>query len=369
MTSDWLRLLHVEGLGPARFQQLLDAFGSPVSALHASDAELRASGLSQELIHRLHAVDEERIQKDLEWADQPQHHLITLQDEKYPALLRLIDTPPPLLYVTGDCDVLAHPGIGIVGSRNPTPAGREIAQDFAQELTRFGLCITSGLAMGIDTAAHQGALRANGVTIAVAATGLDRIYPSRNRALAHEIVEQGALISEFPIGTEALAGHFPRRNRIISGLSLGTLVVEAALRSGSLITAHQAMEQGREVFAIPGSIHNPLARGCHQLLREGAKLVESAADILEELAGKIAPPSPREGGHKPEPIMIDDLPADHAGLLEKMGYDPISIDRLIQLSGLTAEEVSSMLLIMELEGRVATLSGGFYQRLKPRDIE
>jgi DNA processing protein len=347
----------------------MDVFGSPVGALQASDAELRASGLSQELIHRLHEVDEGRIQKDLEWAEQPQHHLITLQDGKYPDLLRLIDAPPPLLYVIGDCDVLAHPGMGIVGSRNPTPAGREIAQDFAQELASFGLCITSGLALGIDTAAHQGALRANGLTIAVAATGLDRIYPSRNRALAHEIIEQGALISEFPIGTEALAGHFPRRNRIISGLSLGTLVVEAALRSGSLITAHQAMEQGREVFAIPGSIHNPLARGCHQLLREGAKLVESAADILEELAGKITPPSPREDRQKPEPIMTDDLPADHASLLEKMGYDPISIDRLIQLSGLTAEEVSSMLLIMELEGRVATLPGGFYQRLKPRDIE
>jgi DNA processing protein len=367
MTSDWLHLLHAEGLGPSRIHQILDAFGSPAEALQASDAELRSIGLSQGLIQRLHAVDEDRIQADLEWAEHPDHHIITLLDAAYPELLRRIDDSPPVLYVLGDCDALTHPGIAIVGSRNPTPAGREIAQDFAQALAGYGLCITSGLALGIDTAAHNGAIKANGMTIAVAATGLDRIYPSRNRALAHQIAEQGAIISEFPIGTEALAGHFPRRNRIISGLSLGTLVVEAAIRSGSLITAHQAMEQGREVFAIPGSIHNPLARGCHQLLREGAKLVESASDILDELAGRIPGPAAQESTLESGQVAVDDIPADHAGLLEMMGYDPISIDQLIQLCGLTAEEVSSMLLIMELEGRVATLSGGFYQRLNPRD--
>jgi len=367
MISNWLRLLHTEGLGPTRFQQILEAFGAPSRALTASDAELRSIGFSQELIHRLHGVDDRDIELDQEWAEQPGRYIITLQDPAYPDLLRQIDTPPPILFVLGDRDALNHPGLGIVGSRNPTPAGREIAQDFAQKLAGHGLCITSGLALGIDAAAHKGAINANGITVAVAATGLDRIYPSRNRELAHQIAEQGAIISEFPIGTEALPGHFPRRNRIISGLSLGVLVVEAAVRSGSLITAHEAMEQGREVFAIPGSIHNPLARGCHQLIREGAKLVESATDILDELAGKISPPILEKNSTEPDQVMTDELPSDHAGLLEIMGYDPISIDRLIQLSALTAEEVSSMLLIMELEGRVATLSGGFYQRLKPRE--
>jgi len=366
MISNWLRLLHTEGLGPARFQQMMEAFGSPAEALRASDAELRSIGFSQDLIHRLHGVDDRDIEPDLEWVEHPERSIITLQDSAYPDLLRRIDTPPPILFILGDPDALKHPGIGIVGSRNPTPAGREIAQDFAHELASFGLCITSGLALGIDTAAHKGAINANGMTVAVAATGLDRIYPSRNRELAHQIEEQGAIISEFPIGTEALPGHFPRRNRIISGISLGTLVVEAAVRSGSLITAHEAMEQGREVFAIPGSIHNPLARGCHQLIREGAKLVESAADILDELSGKISTPIP-ENSAKQDQAIPNELPSDHAGLLEIMGYDPISIDQLIQLSALTAEEVSSMLLIMELEGRVATLSGGLYQRLKPRE--
>jgi DNA processing protein len=345
----------------------MEAFGSPAKALQAPDAELRSIGFSQDLIHRLQNMDEKDIEPDLEWAEHPEHYIITLQDTAYPDFLRRIESPPPILFVIGDLDALNHPGIGIVGSRNPTPAGREIAQDFAYELASYGLCITSGLAIGIDTAAHKGAIKANGMTVAVAATGLDRIYPSRNRELAHQIAEQGAIISEFPIGTEALPSHFPRRNRIISGISLGTLVVEAAVRSGSLITAHQAMEQGREVFAIPGSIHNPLAHGCHQLIREGAKLVESAADILDELAGKISTPIPKNNSAEPGQTMTDEFPSDHAGLLEIMGYDPISIDQLIQLSALTAEEVSSMLLIMELEGRVATLSGGLYQRLKPRE--
>ena len=367
MTKNWLRLLHAEGIGPSRYNLLLDTFGSPAEVFQATDAQLRSTGLTQDLIRLLRAVDEATIETDLVWAEHPGHHILTLDDPAYPELLRSIDTPPPVLYVMGDPEVLRHPGIGIVGSRNPTPSGREIAFDFARELAGYGLCITSGLAMGIDTAAHKGALKADGITIAVAATGLDRVYPSSNRGLAHQIVEQGALISEFPIGTEVRAGHFPRRNRIISGLSLGTLVVEAALRSGSLITARLAMEQGREVLAIPGSINNPLARGCHQLLREGARLVESAADILEELADRIPAPSLPEKPEKDLPTNPDELDQDHANLLEKMGYDPISIDQLVQHCGLTAEEVSSMLLIMELEGRVAALPGGFYQRLKPRE--
>jgi DNA processing protein len=367
MTQNWLRLLHAEGIGPSRFQLLLDALGSPAGVLQASDAQLRSTGLTQELIDQLHAVDDATIEADLKWAEHPGHYILTLDDPAYPKHLLNINAPPPVLYVMGDPEVLSHPGIGIVGSRNPTPSGREIAFDFARELAGYGLCITSGLAMGIDTAAHKGALKADGITIAVAATGLDRVYPSSNRGLAHQIVEQGALISEFPIGTEVRAGHFPRRNRIISGLSLGTLVVEAALRSGSLITARLAMEQGREVFAIPGSINNPLARGCHQLLREGARLVESAADILEELAGRISLSSTPQTPEKAAQTKPDELNPDHAHLLEKMGFDPISIDQLVQYCGLTAEEVSSMLLIMELEGRVAALPGGFYQRLKPRE--
>lgn len=299
------------------------------------------------------------------WLAEPNHHLITLSDPRYPRLLREIPDPPAALYVIGDPDLLSATQLGIVGSRNPTPGGSETAHAFASYLTQSGLTITSGLAMGVDAAAHRGALGAGGKTIAVAGTGLDRVYPARHRELAHEIAAQGALISEFALGTPALAHNFPRRNRIISGLSLGVLVVEAALQSGSLITARLAAEQGREVFAIPGSIHNPLARGCHALIRQGAKLVETAADILEELgpmAQITAPARQTDGAGN----ITSGLGVEAMTLLDCLGFDPTPVDSLIERSGLTPEAVSSMLLVLELQGHVVSAPGGHYTRVTRR---
>ncbi len=300
-------------------------------------------------------------EQELAWLEQPNHHLITLSDPRYPKRLREIADPPAALYVIGEPDLLSATQLGIVGSRNPTPGGSETAHAFAGYLAQSGLTITSGLALGVDAAAHRGALQAGGKTIAVAGTGLDRVYPARHRELAHEIVGQGALISEFPLGTPALALNFPRRNRIISGLSLGVLVVEAALQSGSLITARLAAEQGREVFAIPGSIHNPLARGCHALIRQGAKLVETAADILEELgpiAQTIAPMHEIDTGNVTPGLDVEALT-----LLDCLGFDPTPVDSLIERSGLTPEAVSSMLLVLELQGHVVAAPGGHYTRV------
>ena len=301
------------------------------------------------------------ISEGLAWLKQPGHHLIPIGSSRYPDLLTRIADPPPLLFLKGDPTLLSNPQIAIVGSRNPSHSGRQTAREFGRYLAATGIGITSGLATGIDAAGHQGALDANGITIAVAATGLDRVYPAKHRRLAHCIAEQGALVSGFPPGTPVRRHHFPLRNRIISGLSLGTLVVEAAKRSGSLITARQAAEQGREVFAIPGSIHNPLARGCHALIRQGAKLVESAQDVIEELGPllshlcgtplpEVAPPS----GYPPE------WDTEYRRLLAGMGFEPLSIDLLIQRTGLTAESVSSMLLLLELEGYVSPSPGGRY---------
>ena len=271
--------------------------------------------------------------------------------------------PPPLLFVQGDPDLLARPQLAIVGSRNPSPVGHRTAQEFARHLAGGGLIVTSGLALGIDGAAHRGALAA-GTTIAVMGTGPDRIYPARHQALARRIAASGALVTEFPPGVGAQAENFPRRNRIISGLCVGTLVVEATRRSGSLITARLASEQGREVFAIPGSIHNPLARGCHALIRQGAKLVETAQDIVEELAPLLG--SLTAFSLQPDPVAAPGeavaLDADYAHLLAVMGHDPLSPDELIRASGLSAETVASMLLLLELEGLVAACPGGRYCR-------
>ncbi|MDX1655862.1 MAG: DNA-processing protein DprA, partial [Candidatus Competibacteraceae bacterium] len=277
----------------------------------------------------------------------------------------------------GDIQLLNWPQLAVVGSRNPTPAGRETAREFAAHLARGGLAITSGLARGVDAAAHRGALEAEGATVAVLGTGPDRVYPARNRDLAHAIAATGgALVSELPPGTAVAAEHFPRRNRLISGLSLGVLVVEAALKSGSLITARLAAEQGREVFAIPGSIHNPLARGCHNLIRQGAKLVETAADILEELGAQagLNPPvenpqaDPAQGGSALQPQRDGALDEDYRYLLQCLGDGPVSVDALVERSTLTAEAVSSMLLILELQGFVAAAPGGLYARLKTEGL-
>lgn len=334
--------------------------------------QLIASGLAGPALDYLAAPDWTQIERGLAWLERPDNHLISLSDPDYPPLLREIDHPPPLLFVHGDPASLRAPQIAIVGARNPSLGGRDTARQFAAHLAGSGIVITSGLALGVDAEAHRGALAAPGRTIAVMGTGLDRIYPARHRELAHAIAEGGALVSEFPLGTPALAGHFPRRNRIISGLSLGTLVVEAALQSGSLITARLAVEQGREVFAIPGSIHNPLARGCHALIRQGAKLVETAADILEELGSlarvaiqaEIERPSPAA----PELPAASELDEDYRLLLEHLGHEPVSIDLLVDRCGLTAEVVSSMLLILELQGYVAAAPGGLYSRLKTKGL-
>ena len=359
----WLRLWRVPGIGPTAFNKLLARFGSPEAALAASESAWREAGLTDRQIspfsHRDACID-----ADLEWLESSGNGVLLLDSPKYPERLRQIPTPPPLLFTHGDDSLLDYPQLAIVGSRHPTSAGNSNARAFSRHLAAAGLGITSGLAMGIDSAAHEGALEANGVTIAVAGTGLDRIYPARNRKLAHQIAATGLLISEFPIGTTAQPSHFPRRNRIISGLSLGTLVVEAARKSGSLITARYANEQGREIFAIPGSIHNPAARGCHQLIKQGAKLVETAEDILEELGPLLASnrvPAARQTIDANQEQQPTD--PEHAKLLHHIDYEPTAIDTIISRSGLTADVVSSMLLIMELNNLVAAEAGGCYVRL------
>lgn len=360
----WLTLLHAPGIGPAHYARLLACLGTPARVLAASPPELRQCGLSDATLDHLRSPDAARLEQSLAWLAEPGNHLITCQDPRYPALLAEIPDPPPLLFVRGDPTVLDQPQLAMVGSRNPTPAGLQAAHDFAAHLAGAGMTITSGLALGIDGAAHYGALDGPGRSIAVMGTGLDRVYPARHRDLAHQIAAQGALVSEFPPGTPPKADHFPRRNRIISGLSLGTLVVEAALRSGSLITARLALEQGREVFAMPGSIHNPLARGCHALIRQGAKLVENAQDIAEELGAWCTPDAVQAADNPPEgPGILD---GDYQQLLDCMGYDPVAIDGLVNCSGLTAEQVSSMLLLLELQDYVVASAGGRYARTEKR---
>nr|VFK17874.1 MAG: DNA protecting protein DprA [Candidatus Kentron sp. LFY] len=359
----WLALVRAPRLGNVRLRALLAKLPDIESIFQADIAQLTALGLGKKTREYIKAPDWSAIHKDMEWLRQPDHHLLTLEDKDYPSRLLEIPDPPALLFARGDPKILAHPQIAIVGSRNPTPTGQEIAFDFARELARMGFVITSGLATGIDGAAHRGAIAGGGRTIAVMGTGIDRVYPARHRQLGLDIVRNGACISEFPLGTPPLAGHFPLRNRIISGLGLGILVVEATTRSGSLITARLAAEQSREVFAIPGSIHNPLSRGCHMLLRQGAKLVESASDILEEIGPQDILPLP-ETGTEPdaEPPRDSELDAEYRSLLDNLGFEPTSMDVLVERTGFTVEAISSMLLTLELGGLVASVPGGRYSR-------
>ncbi len=359
--ESWLFLLHAPGVGSRSFNRLLAALGTPAAVLASPRRKLESLGLKAPALDYLSTLDRDSLRPDLEWLEQPNNHLLTLDHPDYPDLLREIPDPPPLLFVHGNPAVLSAPQIAIVGTRNPSTPGRETAQGFARFLAGAGLTVTSGMALGIDAAAHEGAL-GTGTTLAVTGTGLDRVYPARHRELAHRIAANGALVSEFPPGTPPAAQNFPRRNRVISGLSLGTLVVEAALRSGSLITARCAAEQGREVFAIPGSIHNPLARGCHALIRQGAKLVETGNDIIEELGALLGGLEAAARTPAAEPAAARELDPEYQRLLEQMGYDPVPVDLLVQRTGLTAEAVSSMLLILELEGQVAALAGGRYCR-------
>ena len=373
--KDWLQLWKVPRVGAKTYQKLLSAFGSPAAVFDANAEALKQAGFSELLISNIQkSKDSVAVQADLDWLQQADnHYIVTVDCADYPKMLKQTSNPPPLLYVRGDFSVLNDPQIAIVGSRNPTQGGLAAAYDFSNYLGKTGLCITSGLALGIDGKAHHGALDAGAPTIAVIATGIDRVYPARHRDLAHKIVQNGAIVSEFPIGTQPKAENFPRRNRIISGLSYGTLVVEAALRSGSLITARLAMEQNREVFAIPGSIHNSLARGCHQLIRQGAKLVETAQDILEEMVIELGdnisiedtPPQQISlESDESTQLSTDDSNMDMITLLDSMGYDPVPVDQLVVLTGFSPEAVSSMLLMLELNNKISSNGGGTYTRLK-----
>jgi len=362
----WLALYHTPGVGSVTFHQLLQAIPNLQELPHTDDGTLHSLGLSQKVINALQHPDRPGVSRDLEWQEQPGNRIMTCHDPDYPELLLQTDSPPPLLYIHGHSDILSTPQLAMVGSRNPSAAGARTATDFARHLSAAGLVISSGLALGIDAACHQGALDAGAPTVAVMGTGLDRVYPARHRDLARKIAEQGALVSEFPIGTAPRAENFPRRNRIISGLSLGTLVVEAAIRSGSLITARYAGDQGREVFAIPGSIHNPLARGCHHLIQQGAKLVETAQDVIDEL-GMLAiscfPPD-QTAVDVETTEELQKLDPEYQQLIDFIGFDNTSIDELVCSSGLTPAEVSSMLLQLEMSGYIASSHGGNYNRLK-----
>ena len=360
---DWLKLVLVPGLGPVRIFALLDTYGSPGNILSAPQSELRTFGLDESTRKSINNPDKQQLDMAIKWlSSSTSHHLLSIDHPDYPPLLKDIHDAPPVLFIHGDTSLLSKPQLAMVGSRNPTAQGHDNAYEFAQYLARTGLIITSGLALGVDGASHQGALDGGGQTIAVTGNGLDRVYPAKHIQLAHRIAERGALVSEFPPGSKPLPGNFPRRNRIISGMSLGTLVVEAAQKSGSLITAYKALEQSREVFAIPGSIHNPLARGCHQLIRQGAKLVETAADIIEELTPlarateNLSQPDSRSHRQTRENNKT------HQAILEAMAYDPVSIDTLVKRTGLKISEISSVLLILELQGKITSQTGGHYIR-------
>jgi len=349
--ASWLTLSQIPGLGNESLRRLLQTFGSPTAILATPAATLKqivrpavANAIVQD------PNDDVLIPVSI-WLEDPLNHIVTLADADYPQALLNIPDPPLLLYVKGRLDLLNHSSLAVVGSRNASAQGVRNAEAFAQAASEAELCIVSGMAHGIDTAAHLGGLRGRGSSIAVIGTGQDKVYPAVNRQLAHQLAHEGTLISEFPLGTPPLAHNFPRRNRIISGLSLGCLVVEASLQSGSLITARMALEQGREVFAIPGSIHMPQSKGCHALIKQGAKLVENPRDILDELGWYSTPSNATTSDQQTHPIF------------PHLGFDPLDIDSLSQRSGLTIDALSAILLQLELDGQVTTLAGGMYQRI------
>jgi len=361
----WLALASAKGFTPRLIQQLYQAFGSIERLFCASDRELDQLGLApakRRQLRQLQLNGEALFAPVATWltAD-ASHHLLCLDDPRYPPQLRQLDDPPPLLYVQGDPELLSFPQIAMVGSRKASVQGERDAVAFARALSDAGLIPTSGLALGIDARAHEGALQGRGFTVAVLGSGIDQIYPARNRPLAARILaEGGTLVSEFPLGTPPLPAYFPQRNRIISGLSRAVLVVEAALKSGSLITARLALEQGREVFALPGSIHNPASRGCHQLIRQGAVLVETLEHILAELGPQLDAVEPAAlSAAAPLPLLPAN--ADSAAVLHATGYEPTALDQVIARSGLAAAEVQAELLGLELQGLVLAVQGG-YQR-------
>ncbi len=355
----WLRLLEAPGIGLQTARRLLTAAGSPEAVFELPQAALAeiTSSAQRTALRQEPAELAALVERTWAWLQaDPRHSVLTLGDADYPAPLAETADPPLLLYLSGRRELLAAPAIAIVGSRNPTAQGGDNARAFAEALARDGLCVVSGLALGVDAAAHEGALKAGGATIAVVGTGLDQHYPRRNAILAERIADEGLLLSEYALGTPVLGPNFPRRNRIIAGLSRGCLVVEAALQSGSLITARMAVEAGREVFAIPGSIHSPQSKGCHALIRQGAKLVESAEHVLEELP----PMGARLAGATA--AAASELPRDQQRVLDVMGFDPVSLDALMARGGWPAAELSAHLLDLELEGRVARLAGQRFQQ-------
>ena len=358
-TADWLRLEQADGVGRRSVHALLAVFGTPGAILRAGPQALgahvtpaQARAICAPVTPALAAL----IDATLAWLAAPGHHLVTCHDPRYPPALAEIPDPPLLLYVSGRVALLAQPLVAVVGSRNASVQGRVDAESFAAALSGAGLCVVSGLALGIDTAAHEGALRGAGSTIAVVGTGLDRVYPARNRALAHRIAAQGCLVSEYPLGMPPLAANFPRRNRIISGLAAGVLVIEAAAQSGSLITAQLAADQGREVFALPGSIHSALTKGCHRLIREGAQLVETVDDVLAAM--RI---SPLAGLPQVDAAAL--ASEDDAILLGALGHEPVALDELLARLALDPGALGARLLELELAGLVARLPGGRVQRI------
>lgn len=358
--APWLRLMQTPGVGTETARKLLAAFGMPENIFSASMAALREV-VSERVAHALGLPPSEEtaalIDKTLAWAAHPGNRVLTLADPDYPRALLDIADPPILLYIKGRIELLCRPAIAVVGSRNATAQGMVNAEKFTEALSQAGLTIISGMALGIDAAAHQGGLRGTGATVAVIGTGADIIYPSRHRELAHWIANEGCLVSEYALGTRAMAANFPRRNRIISGLAQGVLVIEAAAQSGSLITARMAAEQGRDVFAIPGSIHSPLSKGCHLLIKQGAKLVESAQDILEEIRPERYHAAPSACSAPVAPT-----PADPP-LLSAMGFDPVAPDILAERCAMDIAQVHAELLALEFENLVEMLPGGMVRRL------
>ncbi len=355
----WLRLLETPQVGRDTARRLLATFGSPQAIFEAGTARLvEVAGNLAGTLSALPATRDGLLETTWQWlASGELRAVVTLGDDRYPAALLETPDPPLLLYLQGRAELLAATSVAVVGSRNPTAQGVNNARSFARHLSQAGLTVVSGLALGIDGAAHEGGLEGPGSTIAVVGTGLDRVYPRRHLELAHRIAVDGLMVSELPLGSAPLSPHFPQRNRLIAGLSRGTLVVEAAVQSGSLITARLAAECGREVFAIPGSIHAPQSRGCHALIRQGAKLVDSAQDILEEL--RLSAPLPGV-----QPASGQPGPRDKADpLLQALGYDPVTLDTLVERTGIAPAELNARLLELELDGRVARLPGQIFQRV------
>jgi len=348
----WLRVCLVPGVPPRTLRKLLVACGTPQSLLAEDPARVAAIAGPGIAVAFARGCEASLLEATLRWLEAPGHDVVALGDARYPPRLLQIEDPPPLLYVAGHAERLAQEAFAIVGSRNATAQGREDAEAFAEALSRAGLAIVSGLAMGIDAAAHRGGLRGPGSSVAVMGTGPEACYPADHGRLAAALERDGCLVSEFPVGTPPRPGNFPRRNRLITGMSLGVLVVEAGLPSGSLTTARHALEQGRDVFAMPGSIHSPLSKGCHWLIKEGAKLAECALDVLEELRWE-------RGAQAVEAA----APDDRDGLLNAMGRDPVSLDQLAKRSGLGAASVAARISALELEGRVAALPGALFQRI------